>query len=103
MNFEARRRRRPRGESGFVHRNKRPCHSARDATNELTSRALSVGLKGKVLDVVVEGAYCTPQQIYVGDKHQLFVPIWTSSGGKLLGGEAAITKAIAEYHRLVKK
>ena len=74
-----------------------------EATNELTSRALSVGLKGKVLDVVVEGAYCTPQQIYVGDKHQLFVPIWTSSGGKLLGGEAAITKAIAEYHRLVKK
>ena len=72
-----------------------------DATNELTSRALSVGLKGKVLDVVVD--WSTPQQIYAGDKHQLFVPIWTSSGGKLLGGEAAITKAIAEYHRLVKK
>ena len=53
------------------------------------------------MDVVVD--WSTPQQIYAGDKHQLFVPIWTSSGGKLLGGEAAITKAIAEYGRLVKK
>lgn len=73
-----------------------------DAGDPLAQRALSVGLKGKAVQVICE--WSTPEQIYGGSGDPmvgLFIPVWSREKGALAEPAAAVQAAVEAYARLV--
>ena len=68
-----------------------------DAADPLAQRALSVGLKGKALEVICE--WSTPQQIF-GEGNpmvDLFIPVWSQEKGAITDPAVAIEAAVEAY------
>ena len=69
-----------------------------DVGDPLAQRALSVGLKGKALQVICE--WSTPEQIYGGSGDPmvgLFIPVWSREKGALAEPAAAVQAAVEAY------
>jgi hypothetical protein len=74
-----------------------------DAGDPLAQRALSVGLKGKALQVICD--WSTPDQIYgEGDPMvQLFIPVWSHENGAITDPAAAVEAAVQAYSKVMTK
>ena len=74
-----------------------------DAGDTLAQRALSVGLKGKALQVICQ--WSTPEQIYgEGDPMLgLFIPVWSQEKGAIADPTAAVQEAVAAYAKVMAK
>eukprot|EP01052_Picozoa_sp_SAG31_P007110 SAG31_NODE_335_length_17509_cov_7.127972_12_plen_319_part_00 len=72
-----------------------------EASDQIAMRALSVGLKGKALEVICE--WSTPEEMYgKGDPYVgLFIPIWSQKEGAIADPAKAIEEAKAAYSRVM--